>query len=291
MGATVQLTAFFRDDDGHGWQESHHVDGGSTDPSLTPIVQTFSAFNKQFRAPLLAGDGYYLGCRASYKASNGRISSAPLFEDLAVRGTNKIGTILIEMNLASDAVKIRWQNANSQANSDIYLRGVWDDVIQAGQLYFGGTVGTAFKTALTAYESALKSNGYGWPGIDPATTSRGDATGYTQNASGTVTINVTPTNGVNLPAAGTRIGVKFSRLNDSKSILNRAFVCVVEAGGTAVTTLKQVAVSDFETAGTFIAVRKSLILYDHVAYHRASSRKTGRPINVGRGRLPASTLH
>jgi len=291
MGAPVRLTAFFRDDDGHGWSETHDVDGGSDAPALTPIVLTFADFNKQFRVPLLAGDGYYLGCRASYRAPNNKIAAAPLFEDLPVQGTKKVGSVVIEMNEAQDAIKMRWQDVASTANSDIYLRGVWDDVIEAGQLNFGGAVGTAFKTAMTAYELGLKSRQYGWLGINPAITSRGAVTGYTQNALGTVTFNLTPTNAVPLPAAGTRISVKFSKINDSKSILNRAFVCVVDAGGAAVTTLKRVSASAFQTAGTYIAAQKSFIAYDHVAYRKVSSRKTGRPIGVGRGRLSASILH
>jgi hypothetical protein len=199
--------------------------------------------------------------------------------------------VLIEMNEAADSCKLRWQNASSKANSDIYLRGIWDDIIAAGQLNFGGAVGTAFKTALTAYELGLVSRGYGWVGIDPALTSRGNVTNYTVNPDSTVTLTVIPSNGVPLPAAGTRLAVKFSKLNNSKSILNRLLVCAVAAGGTTVTTLKQVAASPFLTAGTYIAARKTFILYDHVAYRRPSSRKTGRPINVGRGRLSVSTLH
>lgn len=291
MGTPVHLTSFFRDDDGHGFSESHVVDGGSIDPDLTSIIATYSDFNKIYRAPLLAGDGYYLGCRASYRHSNGKISASPNFPNLAVRGTQTIGSVLIEMNECSDAIKIRFQNSNSQANADIYLRGVWDDIIQAGQLNFGGAVGGAFQTALTAYENKLKSNQYGWLGIDPLLTTRGDVTGYTQNALGTVTFVVARTLGPVLPAAGTRITVRLSKLNGGKSILNRTFVCVVDAGGLSVTTLKKVQASVFQTAGSFTALVKSLILYDHVARRSPSSRKTGRPFGVGRGRLSAATLH
>jgi len=292
VGTPVRLTGFFRDDDGHGWSEQHDVDGGATDPNLTPILDTFNTFMENFRRPLLAGDGYYLGCRASYRASSGKIAASPKYEDLPQVGTEVLGPVIIQMNTAEDAIKIRWQDATSTANSDIYLRGVWDEIFAAGQLNFGGAVGSAFKTLLTAYENGLKSRGYGWLGINPTLTSRGDVNNYTQNVDGTVNFTVVPTGlaPVALPAAGTRITVKFSRINNSSSILNRSFVCVV-VNATTLRTLKRVSVSDFETPGTYIAGVKSLILYDHVSYRKVSSRKTGRPINVGRGRLSAVTLH
>lgn len=290
MGTPVRLSAFFRDDDGHGWSEQHDVDGGATNPSLTTIVTTFNDFNEAFRVPLLAGDGFYLGCRASYKRADGKIPAAPLYEDLPRHGTTNIGAVEIQMNEASNAVKLRWQDTTSTANSDIYLRGVWDEVFQAGQLNFGGAIGGAFKSLLTAYELGLKSRGYGWLGLDPTLTTRGNVTNYLQNSDGTVGFTIISTSGPPLPAAGTRIPVKFSRLNNGKSILNRQFVCVV-LGPTSLVTLKQVSAGDFQQAGTFIAGVKSFILYDHIAYRTASNRKTGRPIRVGRGRLAASTLH
>lgn len=291
MGTPVHLTAFFRDDDGHGFTESHAVDGGSTDPDLTPIIALYSDFNKIYRAPLLAGDGFYIGCRASYRASDGKIAASPNFPNLVIQGTKMVGSVLIEMNECQDAVKIRFQNAASKANADIYLRGVWDDIIEAGQLNFGGAVGAAFQTALTAYENRLVLNNYGWLGIDPTLTTRGNVTNYTVNVAGTVTFNLTRTLGPALPVAGTRVQVRFAKINGGKSILNRTFVCVVDVGGLTVTTLKQVAASDFATAGTFVSQVKSLILYHHVARRSPSSRKTGRPFGVGRGRQSAATLH
>jgi len=285
----LTLTAFFRDDDAHGWSESYQISDGTSTPPLAPYITAFDVLMRKFRVPLLAGDGFYLGCRASYKLANGRISAGNLLSDLPVAGTSVIGDVPIQMNLASDAVKIRFQNITSTANSDVYLRGVWDDVIQAGQLQFGTAVGQKFKKALGNFEQALIDNRYGWFGIDPALTPRGKVTAAAQNEDGTVLFTLLVTNGVTMPIINTPYQMRFAKINNSKSILNRTFV-VNRVSDTQVVTAKDVAFGEFLTPGIFTLPVKGFIQYDHFAYHRAGSRKTGRPFGAGRGRLAAQVL-
>jgi len=54
----INLTAFFRDDDGHGWSEGYQIFDGTTSPPLTPFLNNFDTLMKKFRLQLLAGDGY-----------------------------------------------------------------------------------------------------------------------------------------------------------------------------------------------------------------------------------------
>ncbi len=286
----ITLTAFMRDDDAHGWEEAHQVDGGAGSPSLTPFLTAFDNLMKTFRVPLLAADGYYIGCRASYKTATNQTAGSNLLADIPIKGPDKIGGESVEMNLASDAVKIRMQNAASTANSDVYLRGVPDQIIQAGQLLFSGKVGGPWKRSLQAYTDALKGAAYGWFGENPALSPKGNVTAVVQNADGTVTFTVATTNGAPMPAAGTKIAVGFAKINNSKSILNRTFVCVV-VNNTTLTTMKQISFGSFDTPGTFRIRVVGFIPYDHYSYARAGTRKTGRPFGAGRGRLSAQTLH
>jgi len=182
------------------------------------------------------------------------------------------------------------KNAADTARSDIYLRGVPDNVIQAGQLYFGVKGGTAYKRALQSYTDALKGSVYGWLGINPATTPRGTVTQAVQNLDGTVTFTVLSTNGVPIPASLEPVPVKFSGINRGKSILNRQLMVRV-INPTTLTTVNQVAFTSFDTQGKFIAQVRGFIPYDHYGYVKLASRKTGKPFGVGRGRLPAQTLH
>lgn len=287
---TIRLTAFFRDDDGHGWSEQHDVDGGVTIATLTPYLAAFDNLMKSARRPMLAGDGFYIGCRAAYKTADGRIAAANLLADVPVRGTQTLQGVPIWMNEASDAIKVRMQNAASTANSDIYLRGVWDDVQVGGQIFFGGDQGTAFKRYLTAYTDGLRANAYGWTGVNPDATPRGKVENYLVNNDGKVQFQVAATNGKPMPAAGSKVQVKFARINGSKSILNRTIVCIVNSP-TGLTTVQQIAASEFISEGSFIIPVKGFIPYDHFSYVKLGSRKTGRPFGVGRGRLSAAVLH
>lgn len=286
----VRLTAFFKDDDGNGWSETHDKDGGSSITALTPYLTAFDGLMRTFRRPLLAGDAFYLGCRASYRTASGAIAGDNIELDPPLKGPQSFSGQALVMTKASTAVKTRLRNAASTARSDVYMRGIWASIISAGVLDFGSITGAEWKTRADAYMAALIANTYGWQGTDPTTTSRGTVSGYTVGAGGIVTFTVAPTNGVVLPAVGTKMTVKFARINDSDSILNRAIVCLV-ASPTSFTSVKNISAGTFASAGTYVATRTGFIPYAAQSYYKLSGRKTGRPFGVGRGRLPAITLH
>lgn len=287
---TVRLTAFFRDDDGHGWSETHDKDGGSTITSLTTYLQNFQSLMLTFRRPLLAGDAYYLGCRASYRTADGTIAGDNLFLDPPARGPQTFAGQPLEMGAPNTAVKARFRNDASTARSDAYLRGGWQVLATAGVLNFGGTLGSEWKRRADIYTGQLVTLNYGWVGTAPATTSRGTVAGYVQNVDGTVTLTIEVKNAIPLPAAGTQLSVKFARINDSNSVLNRALVVVVQPGALSLKTVQQISVGEFESKGTYIATVKGFIPYAALSYYRLAKRKTGRPFGVEPGRLPARAL-
>jgi len=184
---TVRLTAFFKDDDSHGWSETHDKDGGAPAPSLTTFLSAFDTLMKTYRRPLLGGDAFYLGCRASYKTDNGVIAGDNIELDPPMRGPQTFGGQPVNMTAPEAAVKMRFRNDASTARSDVYIRGMWSQVIDAGVLNFDTTAGTEWKRRADLYAAALVSNAYGWVGTNPTSTSRGKVTGYTSNANGTVT--------------------------------------------------------------------------------------------------------
>jgi hypothetical protein len=287
----VTLSAFFKDDDGHGWMESHDKDGGGGVIALTTYLAAFHALMQGPRRNLLGGDAFYLGCRASYPTATGAIASDNILMDPPMRGVQTFMSNIVNMGPPSAAIKMRFRNEASTAKSDAYIRGQWRQTVDAGVLDFVSAIGAEWKSRADIYGAALITNGYGWEGVNPALTSRGEVTGYTANPDGTITLNVAPLNGVAMPVAGTRVAMKFARINGSKSVLNRALTCVVEPGAAAVTTTVPIAASDFETNGTFIASVTGFIPYAALTYYRLSGRKTGRPFGVGPGRLSAQTLH
>lgn len=288
---TIRLTAFFKDDDGHGWSETHDKDGGSSITSLSSYLDAFNSLMQSYRRPLLAGDAFYIGCRASYKAADGTRPGDNRELDPPMRGPQTFGGQSLTMTAAEAAIKARIRNDSSTAKSDIYLRGVWKQCIDAGVLDFSSSAGAEWKRRCDQYIAALVAGGYGWVGLNAAATSRGEVTTYTQNADGTVSLILNPTNAVPLPAAGTKLNVSFARINRSKSVLNGTWVCVVDTGGVGVTTTEQISVSEYVTGGTYIAKQNGFVPYSAVSYYKLARRKTGRPFGVGPGRLPARTLH
>lgn len=288
--ATVDCTAFFRDDDAHGWSEQHQIDGGSSNPALLTFLNAFDNLMLTFRVPLLGRDAFYIGCRVSYRTANRKVAGTNRLQDVPVAGPPNVGTRATWLNLASDAVKTRFQDVTATANSDVYLRGIPDDVIEAGQLNFTGAVGAVFKTNLVNYQTELIAKQYGWTGINPTLTPRGEVLDVVQDGDGRVTFTLNSTNGVPIPSLTGKFNVRFAQINGGKSILNRTFVCT-QTDATHVKTVKQVSFGSFDSPGTFVLPIKGFIKYNTAAYNRADSRKTGRPFGAGRGRLAAQTLH
>lgn len=289
--AVVALTAFMKDDDGHGWQETHNKDSGGVTPDVTAMLAAFDSLMVSKRVPLLCGDSFYIGCRASFKTAQNATAGDNLERDPPMRGPQTFLGSPLNMTAPEAAIKMRLRNAASTQKSDVYLRGFPKECIQAGVLDFVSPIGAAWKAKADQYASALVADAYGWPGTNSATTSRGTVTNYTRNVDGTITFSLTATNGVPLPAAGTRLNLKVARLNNSKSILNRVFVVTIQPGAVTARTDEIVAADDFETPGTYIATQISFIPYAALSYYRLAKRKTGRPFGVGPGRLPAKTLH
>jgi len=288
----VSLSAFFKDDDGHGWQEEHDKDGGGGVIALTTYLAAFHALMQTTRRAMLAGDAYYLGCRASYRTADGTIAGDNIELDPPMRGVQTMGGVEVNMTAPNAAVKMRFRNDASTARSDVYIRGMWRQVIVAGVLDFlTSAQGVAWKANAEQYAGELIQKGYGWVGTNPATTSRGNVTNYVQTVNGTVTLTLAVTNGIAMPAAGTKLAIKFARINDSRSVLNRTLVVRVNDPVTTVTTVEQIAVSAFETSGTYVATRAGFIPYAALSYYRLSGRKTGRPFGVAPGRLRAQVLH
>jgi hypothetical protein len=289
--AVVQLTAFMKDDDGHGWSETHNKDSGGVTPDITALLTAFDALMVSKRVPLLCGDSFYIGCRASFKTPQGATAGDNIERDPPMRGPQTFLGTDLNMTAPEAAIKMRLRNAGSTQKSDVYLRGFPKECIIAGVLNFVGAIGAAWKAKADQYASQLIADSYGWPGTNSATTSRGVVTNYVRQGDGSTLFSVTPTNTVVLPAAGTKLNVKFARLNSSDSVLNRVLVCEVMPGGLTLKSKENIAADEFELAGTYIATQISFIPYAALSYYRLSQRKTGRPFGVGPGRRPVEIRH
>jgi hypothetical protein len=279
----------FRDDDAHGWSEAHQIDGGGV-PNLVELRDNFDQLMRTKRVPLLASDGFYIGCRVAYKTTSGRNPSLNKLADLAISGSSPGSGIKWQMAAAEIACKSRLQNAGNTANNDTYIRGIPQIISNAGQLDFSGAGGGAFKSSLDAYMNALIQGQYGWFGVDSQNFNNGQMTNYTLNEDSTVTFTLLPKAGSTALLPNLTYSVRFSRINNSKSILNRTFVCRAITP-TSITTLKQVAATEFLTPGTYSVKMNTFEKYTIIAYYKLAQRKTGKVFGVGRGRRSVEVLH
>ncbi len=281
----VRLTVFFQSDDGWGWSETHHKDGGAQINNLGQFLNDFSAIVQNNRRPLLGRDQYIYAARASYPTVTGEIASAVLRYNPPLRGTTQNQNTDVFGCAPGLAAKLRMGNLGGTKFSDVYLRGFWDAVEQDEELKFNTALGAAWKALADQFTAALIAGQYGWLGIDEPNTRRGKITNYVwDDATEKVVFTVTVDSGPALPAVGTKLPIRVARLNNSKSPLNTTHVVTVTAANT-LTTVIPTAAGTFTAAGTWVGASKAFIAYNAAQYYSLARRKSGRPFTISPGRL------
>jgi hypothetical protein len=284
----VKLTGFFFTDDGWGWSESHHVDGGSVINSLAPFLNVWSGILQNQRRPMLGTNAYIMGARASYRTSTGKIAAAPQRYTPPLRGTQTFNQVATDECAPALAAKLRMGNTGQTAFSDIYLRGFWDEVELREELHFETALGAKWKQLADAYTTALLAAAYGWEGIDEALTRRGPVTNYDIQPDGRCLFSVQIDSGPAMPATGTKTQIRVARLNNSSSALNTTHVVTV-AGPTTLLTVIPTAAGPFTGLGSYVMAGKGFIQYAAAQYYVLARRKEGRPTfnSPGRSRVRA----
>jgi hypothetical protein len=282
---TLKCTAFFGSDEGRGWSESHCLSQPDPPANLLFYMQQFKVLLDDKRRPLLGKDCRLEGLRVSYETAAGEIASSPFkYTPFAYPGNQRAGAA------PSVSAKVRMSEAGNTYFSDIHLRGFWDDVEKDEQLDFTTAAGTAWKNLLDQFTAALVAQNYGWEGIDPTLTRRGNVIGYTVGDDKRITFNLAITQGPPLPGeAGTKLRIRCAKINNSNSVLNREFTVVVDTES-SVTTVQQVAALPFDSAGTFVIEERQFYQYTGVQYTILGKRSMGRPIGRSRARSKARPL-
>lgn len=277
----VRYQAFFQSDDGWGWSEMHHKNFGAPPSNLLAELQSFKALIENYRIPMLARDRSCVGLRVSYGTDAIGVKSSPFRYD-----TPRFPANQREGCAPHIAAKVRMGETSNTYFSDVYLRGFWDILEEDERLNFASAAGSQWKSFHDQYIAALVAGQYGWVSIDEPTTTRGNVTGYTVQAGGTIAFTVEVVTGPALPLDSKVYKVSIRRLNNSKSVLNRDHLVKV-LGATQIETVDVTAATAFQSDGTFIFPSYTFRQYTGSQYTILARKASGRPIGHSPGRAKA----
>lgn len=274
MPPVIKYVTIFQSDNGYGWTEVHWKQAQSENPQLDVALNNFVNGVVIPRSLLLGADCSVVGVRVSYPKAIG-IASNSVRQEFPGEPTQPSSE-------PDTAIGVTFKDASFTKSKITFLRGFWDIVEQSGS--FHPELGPGWGPRFIAWKQGLIDGGYGWLSKDAASSSRGDVTNYVIGEDGNVTFTVAPT--VNaLPAPLSVISVRFSRLNNSKSTLNRALIVEV-VNATTLRTVEPIAAFDFTGKGKFNYRATSFIGYNQTSTLELAERSMGRPLNRSPGRYP-----
>jgi hypothetical protein len=273
-----------------GWSESHIFDSPETDPSaLGPAMKAIMSKRVLMLGSQYSGIGIRI--RRVYDAAGNPVARN-VFAVVAPFPANQSADFagdpdfVCALSLGADAT------GNHQ--SRVFLGGIPDAVtVNAGNMDFNQPASLSFNSTFNGWDALIRNSVtnagpivYGYFSTPRLATQA--VSGYVVGTDTRVTFTIDP---VTTPpfAVGGQYRAAFSRLNGSKSLLNKSMLVTL----TALDTLKSV---KQEAAGPFTG-RGQVILYSPVPTFYAitsqqlqlfaAKHKRGRPFRRSRGRAPA----
>lgn len=210
-----------------------------------------------------------------------RTSDEAIINDSIPQEVSFAGNALHESEDPNTSVTIRMQTQDRSRRKDIFMRGVWDDLITKGGIIDQDN--GAWAQQFSALTAQLLLNSWGWMGRDVGTVV--NITNYVVAADGMVTFTLdAPLFPV--PLVNSRQSVRISGLNNRSSILNGQQVVIVKAANSA-QTVKAFGAGPFTATGRMRFNTKTLILPSFIATFRVGERRVGAPFFQRRGRRSA----
>lgn len=274
----LKFQIIFEEDSGYGWTEIHFKQASGENPNLGVQLDNFNASVVAARRLILGNGDNVVGSRVSYPRAGAIASLAARFF-LPGEGTQP-------GSAPSVSLAMQMQNADGTRHKIIHLRGFWDAVEHDGGYDPAGVPPAPdWQPRLTAYKDTLVAGAYGWLTKDAATSSQGNVTGYVVGADTRITFTVLPLTNP-LPAVGTILQVRFSKLNNSRSALNRSLLVEV-TGANTMKTVNQVAAAPFAAPGRYNMRLTAFVAYSAVGSISLGERRMGKPLNRYPGRSKA----
>lgn len=277
MPTNVKCVIMFNSDVGYGWSETHYFGSSSDNPDLGLRINDLITVVGPARAALLGEKCNVVGFRCSYPRAGEIASRSARFfipGDQAQKGASP-----------SESLAINFIDTTQTKKKIVHMRGFWDAVEYDESYHPEGPDAAGWTDRFIAWKATMVGRNYGWLTINAALSSKGDVTGYTSGVDGKVTLNVTKTAGANLPV-GEVVTMKFAKINNSKSVLNRTLLCRVLALGT-VETVAPIAALDFTAEGVYTYRKTVFVGYNETGSISIGERRMGAPLDRYPGRAKA----
>lgn len=280
MASLLKFLTKFRSTEGYGWTEVHYKLSTSDNPQLNTQLQSFITNVCAARAQILGAGCAITGARVSY----------PRAGAIASYGLRIFYPGPLEKNSSSqdDSLAIVFNDTTYTKQKVLHLRGFWD-AVETNQAYHPEVPEAAGWTErLIAWKTTLIDGSYGWPSKVPADSAKGDKVTYVVTGDNKVTFTL---QAPGMPAAtvGTIQQVRFSKFNNSKSILNRALLVSVDTA-LSLTTVQQVGAGPMLTKGRFNFRAPGFVGYANTGSISLGERRMGKPLDHYPGRSRAKPL-
>jgi len=203
-----------------------------------------------------------------------------LFSYIANGGNPPHGTSGKDSDVRFTAALIRRQNANHTKTSNLLLRGVWDDVINASGF---NSNDTAWRPLFNAFAGELTStaSGWGFPAKDTATSKKVVISNVTQNVNGQLVFTVPATTFAG-PPWGYKSKVFISGVKGA--VLANGSQIVTPTSDTSCTTVARIPIFPYLGGGLMTVNTLAFVKTAFADPLRAVKRATGRPLFLSRGR-------
>lgn len=275
MPTLIKILTIFAEDTGFGWSEVHYKNVASSSPNLQTVLSAYIASVAPLRAAMLGRGTSIVGFRASYPRANA-IASLSSKITLVPDTTNPSATY-------ANSLAIQFIDSTFTRKKIVHVRGFWDTVDEDSG--YTPVFAPGWEDRYFAWKDSLIAGTYGWPTASQTNSFTRTVTGYTSDTNELVTFTLADA----LPetiAVNQIFTARFSRLNNSKSVLNRTLL-VKKLTATTVITTSPIAAGKFTGEGKLSYRATEFVAYASTGPVTPGKLAMGKPLNRLASRLKA----
>lgn len=278
MPAVIKFVTKFKSAEGRGWEEIHFRQSDSDNPNLKDQLNNYLGNVAPARALLLGRNCAIVDVTCSYPRV-GAIASYGLRQYLPGNGQQA------SSDWAS-SLAVEFVDSTFTRRKITHLRGWWDGIVEDEEYHPERAAAAGWTERFTEWKEALRLAGYGWMSKDAGASRKAPGVTYVVNpADNTVTFTI-PAPGIVVDEDHRYQEVRFSKFNNSKSVLNDQLLVYV-ATPTSLVTVNQIGAGPMLTKGRYNWRQTSFVGYSNTGSISTGERRMGRPLDRYPGRSKA----